>query len=159
MDDAPSRSCTRRTHSGGCCVSLFGVTTPIPAPFGSARTGLLVENKDRAVSTARPPERKSSSPDSRILSVWMQYCVSRMVLSRRLLAHKDPILCRLHVHSGEPHLSLTLRGRGTPPQFPAVSPGHLVQDVAAAGAEIGRSDTTYRGIRTVINGDRPPPAR
>jgi hypothetical protein len=49
----PSSTSSQLLQTPVGTVSLFGFSTPIPAPFGWERTGLLVNNLDAAVASAR----------------------------------------------------------------------------------------------------------
>ncbi|MCB8882866.1 glyoxalase [Acidisoma cellulosilytica] len=49
----PSRTSSQLLITPSGLVSLFGFRTPIPYPFGSERTGYLVQNLDKAVIAAR----------------------------------------------------------------------------------------------------------
>jgi len=145
----PSRTSTQLVFTPVGTFSVFGFRTPVPAPFGSERTGYLVTDMDAAVRSARvsgaevvvAPFPDPIGRDTVIRwpgSVNMQlywhtrtprYETLQTVPENRVYVSAD----RIDTFIGS---------------FLAFSRGHVVSDEAKApGVEIGRPGEHYRRVR------------
>jgi len=136
-----------QTPSGN--VSLFGFTTPIPAPFGSERTGLLVEDMDRAVDAARASGAEvvvQAFPDPIGRDAVLRFPGG--VMTQIYWHTKTPSYPPL-AHPPENRIYLSPDAVAAfLHSFLQFSQGHIVEDDAVApGAAIGRTSYTYRRIR------------
>ena len=130
-------------------VSLFGFTTPIPAPFGAERTGYLVTDLDTAVAAAR-------SAGAAIIVEPFPDLIGRDVIiqwpggvNMQLYWHfKKPASAALQtVPENRVYLSKD-RADAFVRAFVRFSHGAVTSDEPKApGIEIGRPKETYRRIR------------
>jgi hypothetical protein len=144
----PSSTSSQLLQTPVGTVSLFGFRTPIPAPFGSERTGLLVNDLDAAVASARSAGAEvvvSTFPDP----------IGRDVVIR----FPGGLFTQLYWHTTAPSYAAF---QTVPENRVYVSPdsvgaflksfmqfssGKVVSDeVAATGIEIGRTGYSFRRL-------------
>jgi predicted enzyme related to lactoylglutathione lyase len=130
-------------------VSLFGYTTPIPAPFGTERTGYLVTDLDAAVAAAR-------ATGAEVIVEPFADHIGRDAIIR----WPGGVSTQLYWHTTAPSYPALQtvpenrvyvsadRADDFTRSFLAFSHGKLVSDEPhAPGIEIGRPGDTYRRIR------------
>jgi len=135
-----------QTPSGN--ISLFGFLTPIPYPFGSERTGLLVEDMDRAVTAARASGAEvvvQAFPDPIGRDAVLRFPGGLMT---QIYWHTRPPSSPALAHPPENRIYVSPDAvTAFLHSYLQFSQGHVVNDEAAApGAEIGRTNYTYRRI-------------
>jgi predicted enzyme related to lactoylglutathione lyase len=144
----PSSTSSQLLQTPAGTVSLFGFRTPIPAPFGAERTGLLVSDLDAAIASARAAGAEvvvSNFPDP----------IGRDVVVR----FPGGLMTQLYWHTTAPsYAAFTTvpenRVYVSPDRVDALlksflqfSHGKVVADEAkASGAEIGRPGYSFRRI-------------
>ena len=144
----PSSTTSQLLQTPSGTVSLFGFTTPIPAPFGSERTGWLVQDLDSAVQLAHEAGAEvvvSPFPDP----------IGRDVVVR----FPGGFMTQLYWHTSAPHYAAfttvpenrayvsTDAAEAFLKSFLQFSRGTIISDNAQAdGLEIGRSSYTFRRI-------------
>ncbi len=145
----PSSTTSQLLQTPSGTVSLFGFTTPVPAPFGFERTGWLVSDLDQAVQAAHAAGAEvvvSPFPDP----------IGRDTVVR----FPGGVMTQLYWHTAAPHYASFAN---VPEDRVYVSPdaadaflksflqfsqGRVVSDEAHAdGSEIGRSGYTFRRIQ------------
>ena len=145
----PSSTVSQLLQTPVGMVSVFGFRTPIPAPFGTERTGYLVTDMDVAVRLARAsgadlivaPFADPIGKDAVIQwpgGVWMQlYWHTRTPAYPRL-----PHIPENRVYVSADRIEAFMDG------FLRFSHGRVVSDDASCpGIEIGRTVGTYRRVR------------
>jgi predicted enzyme related to lactoylglutathione lyase len=144
----PSSTSSQLLQTPVGTVSLFGFRTPIPAPFGSERTGFLVNDLDAAVASARSAGAEvvvSTFPDP----------IGRDAVIR----FPGGVMTQLYWHTTAPSYApfATIpenrvyvspdRAEAFLHSFLQFSHGKVVSDEAkATGAEIGRPGYTFRRV-------------
>jgi predicted enzyme related to lactoylglutathione lyase len=145
----PSTTSSQLLQTPVGTVSLFGFTTPIPAPFGHERNGYLVKDMDEAVKAARKAGADvivSDFPDPIGRDAVIQW--------------PGGVNMQLYWHTTVPNYTAfqTIpenrvyvsadREAAFVKAFITFSQGKVVSDVKTApGIEIGRANDTYRRIR------------
>ena len=145
----PSSTSTQLVFTPAGTFSVFGFRTPVPAPFGSERTGYLVTDMDAAVAAARESGAEvvvAPFPDP----------IGRDTVIR----WPGGVNMQLYWHTTAPHYEALKtipenrvyvsadRVETFVKDFVRFSHGHVVSDVAQApGIEIGRPDSHYRRVR------------
>lgn len=145
----PSSTSTQLVFTPAGTFSVFGFRTPVPAPFGSERTGYLVTDMDAAVRAARDSGAElvvAPFPDP----------IGRDTVIR----WPGGVNMQLYWHTTVPHYGALKtipenrvyvsadRVEAFVKDFVRFSHGHVVSDVAQApGIEIGRPDGHYRRLR------------
>jgi predicted enzyme related to lactoylglutathione lyase len=144
----PSSTSSQLLQTPFGTVSLFGFRTPIPSPFGSERTGLLVSDLDAAVVSAHAAGAEvvvSPFPDP----------IGRDVVIR----FPGGLMTQLYWHTTAPSYAAFAtipenrvyvssdRVQECLHSFLQFSQGRIVSDDAAAGGiEIGRPGYTFRRV-------------
>lgn len=144
----PSSTSSQLLQTPSGTVSLFGFRTPIPAPFGSERTGLLVSDLDAAVVSAHAAGAEvivSPFPDP----------IGRDVVIR----FPGGLITQLYWHTTAPSYAAFKsvpenrvyispdRAQEYLHSFLQFSQGKVISDEgSAAGSEIGRSGYTFRRV-------------
>jgi len=145
----PSSTTSQLLQTPAGTVSLFGFRTPIPAPFGSERTGYLVTDLDAALSAARSCGAEvvvDAFPDPIGRDAVIRWPGG---VSMQLYWHTTkPAFAPLEtvpenrVYVSKDRVDAFVRG------FVQFSHGTVVSDVPSApGIEIGRGGETYRRVR------------
>jgi predicted enzyme related to lactoylglutathione lyase len=145
----PSKTLSQLVLTPVGSLSVFGFTTPTPAPFGAERTGYLVTDLDGAVKAA-----KAQGAD--VLVAPFPDPIGRDAV----IQWPGGVNMQLYWHTAAPHYDAL---RTVPENRVYVSPqradlfvkdflafahGRVVEDtIAAPGAEIGRPGGIYRRIR------------
>jgi predicted enzyme related to lactoylglutathione lyase len=145
----PSSTTSQLLQTPVGTVSLFGFKTPIPYPFGAERTGYLVTDIDEAVEAA-----KEAGAD--VMVATFPDPIGRDVV----IQWPGGVNMQLYWHTTKPSYAAfeTIpenrvyvspeRADAFIRSFLRFSHGKVVSDDAhASGAEIGRSEDTYRRIR------------
>lgn len=145
----PSSTTSQLLQTPSGTVSLFGFKTPIPYPFGTERTGLLVTDLDAAVHAAEASGADvlvAPFPDPIGRDAVIQFPGG---VNTQLYWHFTPPAYAPFQTVPENRVYLSpLRADAFLHSFLAFSHGHIVSDNAAAsGVEIGISETTFRRIR------------
>ena len=145
---SPSSTSSQMLQTPAGTISLFAFSTPIPAPFGSERTGFLVNDLDIAVASAR------SSGAEVIVSPF-----SDPIGRDALIRFPGGMMTQLYWHTTAPHFAAL----DTVPEnrvyisqdraeeflhsFLQFSHGTVRSDEdAATGTEIGRPGYTFRRV-------------
>lgn len=145
----PSKTTSQLLQTPVGTVSLFGFTTPIPAPFGAERNGYLVTDLDAAVSAARAAGADvivEPFPDPIGRDVVIQWPGG---VDMQLYWHfKKPAYAAFQaVPENRVYLSRD-RADAFVRAFVRFSHGSVTSDEPKApGIEIGRAKETYRRIR------------
>jgi len=145
----PSSAMSQIVRTPAGTLSVFGFRTPIPYPFGSERTGYLVDDLDRAVLAARANGAEvlvSPFADPIGRDAIIQWPGG---VNMQLYWHTTPpsygalqTIPENRVYVSADSASAFTRG------FLAFSQGKMVSDDAnAPGIEIGRPNETYRRVR------------
>jgi predicted enzyme related to lactoylglutathione lyase len=145
----PSSTSSQLLQTPVGTVSLFGFKTPIPAPFGSERTGLLVSDLDAAVASAR-------SAGAEVVVTIFPDPIGRDVVVR----FPGGLMTQLYWHTTAPSYAAFT---AVPENRVYISPdsaeaflhsflhfthgGVVADEAVATGAEIGRPGYTFRRIR------------
>src|SRR4029077_17036837 len=145
----PSSTTSQLLQTPVGTVSLFGLKTPVPYPFGAERTGYLVTDIDEAIKVA-----KDSGAD--VLVATFPDPIGRDAV----IQWPGGINMQLYWHTTKPSYAAfeTIpenrvyvspeRADAFTRSFLGFSQGKVVSDDAhAAGVEIGRSKDTFRRIR------------
>ena len=145
----PSSTSTQLVFTPVGTFSVFGFRTPVPAPFGSERTGYLVTDMDDAVRAAR-------ASGAEIVVAPFPDPIGRDTVIR----WPGGVNMQLYWHAKTPHygaLETIPENRvylsadridSFVKDFLKFSHGHVVSDTARApGIEIGRPDSHYRRVR------------
>lgn len=145
----PSSTTSQLLQTPVGTVSLFGFKTPIPYPFGAERNGYLVTDIDEAIKAARAAGADvvvSTFPDPIGRDAVIQWPGG---VNLQLYWHttKPDYAAFERIPENRVYVSPD-RAASFTRGFLAFSHGKIVSDEAKApGAEIGRSNTTYRRIR------------
>lgn len=145
----PSSTTSQLLQTPVGTVSLFGFKTPIPYPFGTERNGYLVSDLDEAIKAARAAGADvivSAFPDPIGRDAVIQWPGG---INLQIYWHttKPDYAPFERVPENRMYVSPD-RAAALTRSFVAFSHGKIVSDDAKApGAEIGRSDVTYRRIR------------
>jgi hypothetical protein len=144
----PSSTSSQLLQTPVGTVSLFGFRTPIPAPFGWERTGLLVNNLDAAVASAR-------SAGAEVVVTIFPDPIGRDVVVR----FPGGLMTQLYWHTTAPaYAAFTTipenrvyvspdSAQAFLQSFLQFSHGKVVSDNGTAvGTEIGRPNYTFRRI-------------
>lgn len=145
----PSQTMSQLVLTPVGTLSVFGFKTPIPYPFGSERSGYLVNDLDAATVAA-----KKQGAD--ILVAPFPDPIGRDVI----IQWPGGVNMQLYWHTAKPNYPALAtvpenrvyvspeRADALVQSFTAFSGGKVVSDVAAApGIEIGRPGTVYRRVR------------
>jgi hypothetical protein len=145
----PSSTTSQLLQTPSGTVSLFGFTTPIPAPFGNERTGWMVNNLDEAVQSAR-------DAGAELVVIPFPDPIGRDAVVR----FPGGVMTQLYWHTATPHYAAFTNvpedrvyvSRDAADAFLKsllqFSQGKVVSDdTHADGAEIGRSNYTFRRVR------------
>jgi hypothetical protein len=149
----PSSTSSQLLQTPSGTVSLFGFRTPVPAPFGSERTGLLVSDLDAAVVLAH-------AAGAEVVVTPFPDPIGRDVVIR----FPGGLMTQLYWHTTAP----TYAAFATVPEnrvyvspdraeqllhsFLQFSKGKIVSDqTSASGIEIGRSGYTFRRVEIASN--------
>ncbi|WP_426612834.1 glyoxalase [Bradyrhizobium sp. McL0616] len=145
----PSSTTSQLLQTPVGTVSLFGFKTPIPFPFGAERNGYLVSDMDEAIKAARAAGADvivSTFPDPIGRDAVIQWPGGANL---QIYWHttKPDYAAFERIPENRVYVSPD-RAAAFAKSFVAFSRGKIVSDDAKApGAEIGRSDATYRRIR------------
>lgn len=145
----PSSTTSQLLQTPVGTVSLFGFKTPIPYPFGAERNGYLVSDMDEAIKTARAAGADvivSTFPDPIGRDAVIQWPGG---VNLQIYWHttKPEYAAFERIPENRVYVSPD-RAAAFTKSFVVFSRGKIVSDdPKAPGAEIGRSDTTYRRIR------------
>jgi hypothetical protein len=147
----PSSTSSQLLQTPCGTVSLFGFRTPIPAPFGLERTGLLVTDLDAAVISAH-------AAGAEVVVTPFPDPIGRDVVVR----FPGGLMTQLYWHTAAPSYSpfVTVpenrvyvspdRAAELLHSFLQFSQGKIVSDqTSASGIEIGRSGYTFRRVEIV----------
>ncbi len=145
----PSSTSSQLLQTPVGTVSLFGFKTPIPYPFGAERNGYLVSDMDEAIRAARAAGADvivSTFPDPIGRDAVIQWPggVNLQIYWHTTKPDYAPFerIPENRVYVSPDRVAAFTKA------FVAFSHGEIVSDDAKApGAEIGRSDATYRRIR------------
>lgn len=145
----PSSSSIQLVFTPVGTFSVFGFRTPVPAPFGSERTGYLVTDMDAAVRAAR-------DSGAEVVVAPFPDAIGRDTVIR----WAGGVNMQLYWHTTAPHYDALKtipenrvyvsadRADGFVRDFLRFSHGHVVSDMAQApGVEIGHPDGHYRRVR------------
>ncbi|TKV77668.1 glyoxalase [Bradyrhizobium elkanii] len=145
----PSSTTSQLLQTPVGTVSLFGFKTPIPYPFGAERNGYLVNDMDEAIKAARAAGADvivSTFPDPIGRDAVIQWPGG---VNLQIYWHttKPAYAAFERIPENRVYVSPD-RVAAFTKSFVAFSRGKIISDDARApGAEIGRSDATYRRIR------------
>ncbi len=145
----PSSTSTQLVVTPAGTFSVFGFRTPIPAPFGTERTGYLVTDMDAAVRAARDSGAEVvvapfPDPIGRDAVIRWPGGVNMQLYWHTTKPHYDALKT---IPENRVYLSAD-RVETFVKDFVRFSHGHVVSDVAQApGIEIGRPDGHYRRLR------------
>lgn len=144
----PSSTSSQLLQTPSGTVSLFGFTTPVPAPFGAERTGFLVTDMNAAVASAR------SAGAETVVSIFPDP-IGRDAVIR----FPGGVMTQLYWHTTAPSYAafamvpenrVYVSAEGVEAflrSFLQFSQGKIVSDEAsAAGTEIGRPNYTFRRV-------------
>ena len=145
----PSKTSSQLLQTPVGTVSLFGFTTPIPAPFGAERTGYLVTDMDAGIRAARAAGADvivTSFPDPIGKDAVIQFPGG---VNTQIYWHTSvpnyPAFTTIpenRVYVSADRASAFLRS------FLAFSKGRVISDdKKAPGVEIGRPGDTFRRVR------------
>jgi len=145
----PSQTMSQLVFTPVGTLSVFGFKTPVPYPFGTERTGYLVQDIDAAVKSAREhgaDVRVSTFPDP--------------IGRDAIVAWPGGVNMQLYWHTQAPKYEALEtvpenrvyvsadRADALIRDFVAFSHGRVVSDDPhAAGIEIGQPDATFRRVR------------
>jgi hypothetical protein len=148
LTPTPSTTKTRLVHTPVGTLSVFGYTTPIPAPFGAERSAVLVADFDAAVATARAagagfvvaPFENASSRDAILQwpgGVNMQLYWLKTAPQDRALA----TMPENRVYVAPEQTDAFIRS------YLAFSHGKVIEDIPRApGIEVGEPFNTFRRV-------------
>jgi predicted enzyme related to lactoylglutathione lyase len=145
----PSKTTSQILQTPSGMVSLFGFTTPIPAPFGAERTGYLVRDMDAAIREARAAGADVvvapfPDPIGRDAVIQWPGGVFMQLYWHTVAPSYAPLP---HVPENRVYVS-TDRADAFVQSFVKFSGGRVISDDGHAPAmEIGRASGTYRRIR------------
>ncbi|MCM2294624.1 glyoxalase [Allorhizobium sp. BGMRC 0089] len=145
----PSKTTSQLLLTPAGTVSLFGFQTPIPAPFGTERTGYLVKDIDKAVEKARKSGAEivvATFPDpiGRDAVIRWPGGVNMQLYWHTTTPHYQPLKT---IPDNRVYLSPD-RANVFVKDFLAFSAGRIVSDERKAnGLEIGRPKDHFRRIR------------
>jgi hypothetical protein len=147
----PSSTSSQLLQTPSGTISLFGFRTPIPAPFGLERTGLLVTNLDEAVISAH-------AAGAEVVVTPFPDPIGRDVVVR----FPGGLMTQLYWHTAAPSYApfATVpenrvyvspdRAEQLLRSFLQFSQGKIVSDqTSASGIEIGRPGYTFRRVEIV----------
>ena len=145
----PSSTLFRAVVTPAGLFSVFGFLTPIPAPFGTERTGYLVTDLDAAVAAARQAGAALvvapfNDPIGRDAVIRWPGGVAMQLYWHTTPSSFPPLASvpENRVYLSPDSADAFIRG------FSAFSGGHVVADEAdAPGAEIGRPGDRFRRVR------------
>ena len=145
----PSSTTSQLLQTPVGTVSLFGFKTPIPAPFGTERTGFLITNMDAAIKAARASGAEvvvTPFPDPIGMDAVIRFPGG--VMTQIYWHTKAPSYAPFaHVPENRAYVSKDVADTFLR-SFVAFSGGSVVSDEPdAPGVEIGKPDTTFRRIR------------
>jgi hypothetical protein len=149
----PSSTTSQLLQTPAGTVSLFGFTTPVPAPFGAERTGYLVTDMDAAIKAARATGADvvvTPFPDPIGIDAVIQWPGGVMT---QVYWHttKPSYAPFVKVPENRVYVSAD-RADDFLHSFLAFSGGRVVSDEAnKPGVEIGRPGTTLRRIQVESN--------
>lgn len=145
----PSRTLFAAVRTPAGPLSVFGFTTPIPYPFGSERTGYLVQDMDAAVAAARAAGADVivapfADPIGRDAVIQWPGGVTMQLYWHTAPPAAPPLATvpenRVYISPGSANRFIG--------DFLAFSRGRVVSDDARApGVEIGRPGEIYRRVR------------
>lgn len=149
MTPTPSSTTSQLLQTPVGTVSLFGFKTPIPAPFGTERTGYLITNMDAAIKAAQASGAEvvvTPFPDPIGLDAVIRFPGG--VMTQIYWHTKAPSYAPFahvpenRVYVSEDAVEAFLRS------FLVFSGGRIITDERAApGDEIGQSGMTFRRIQ------------
>jgi predicted enzyme related to lactoylglutathione lyase len=145
----PSSTSTQLVFTPVGTFSVFGFRTPVPAPFGSERTGYLVTDMDAAVRAARDSGAEVivapfPDPIGRDTVIRWSGGVKMQLYWHTTAPHYDALKT---IPENRVYVSADRADRFVK-DFVRFSHGHVVSDVAQApGVEIGRPDSHYRRVQ------------
>jgi predicted enzyme related to lactoylglutathione lyase len=149
----PSKTTSQLLQTPVGTVSLFGFLTPIPAPFGTERTGYLVTNMEAAIKKA-----KASGADVVVTPFPDPIGVDAVIefpggVKTQIYWHTTAPSYTPFVTVPENRVYVSAdRVAAFVDSFLAFSHGNVIADDAhAPGVEIGRPSDTYRRIRIQSN--------
>ena len=145
----PSQTMSQLALTPAGTISVFGFKTPIPAPFGSERTGYLVTNLDAATKAAQSAGASvivAPFPDPIGRDAVVQWPGG---VNMQLYWHTTPpnyaplgTIPENRIYIAPDRVDAFIR------DFLAFATGQTVSDdKAAPGAEIGKPGETYRRVR------------
>jgi predicted enzyme related to lactoylglutathione lyase len=145
----PSQTMSQLALTPAGTISVFGFKTPIPAPFGSERTGYLVTNLDAATKAAQ-------SAGASVIVAPFPDPIGRDAV----IQWPGGVNMQLYWHTTPPNYTplgaipenriyiAPDRADAFIHDFLAFATGHIVSDdKAAPGAEIGKPTETFRRVR------------
>ncbi len=149
LTPVPSTSTNQLLQTPVGTVSVFGFSTPIPAPFGAERTGYLITNMDQAIRAARASGADvlvQPFPDPIGADAVIQWPGG---VNTQIYVHTTPPSYAPFVHVPENRVYVSEdRINAFLRSFLLFSHGKIVSDVRTApGLEIGRVDAKYRRVR------------
>lgn len=145
----PSSTSTQLLQTPVGTVSLFGFRTPIPFPFGTERTGYLVNDIDLAIRSARAAGadvivQTFPDPIGRDAVVQWPGGINMQLYWHTTPPHYAPFQT---IPENRVYVSMD-RVNAFVKSFVAFSHGKVVSDEARApGVEIGRSNDSFRRLR------------
>jgi hypothetical protein len=145
----PSKTTSQLLQTPVGTVSLFGFTTPIPAPFGEERNGYLVTNIDSAISAAQEAGADvlvSPFPDPIGMDAIIQWPggVNMQIYWHTAAPHYAPLL---HVPENRVYIS-QVRVEAFLTSFLRFSQGRVLSDQKdVSGIEVGQVGNTVRRVR------------
>ena len=144
----PSSTTSQLLQTPVGTVSLFGFKTPIPAPFGTERTGCLVTDMDSAIKAARASGAEvvvTPFPDPVGVDAVIRFPGGVMT---QIYWHTKAPSYAPFAHVPENRVYVSKDATNTfLRSFEAFSGGSVVSDERAAlGEEVGKPGTTFRRI-------------
>jgi predicted enzyme related to lactoylglutathione lyase len=144
----PSKTSSQLLQTPVGTVSLFGFQTPIPAPFGTERTGYLITDMTTAIARARAAGANvivTPFPDPIGIDAVVQWPGG---VNMQLYWHTKAPTYAAFVHVPENRVYVSQdRVEAFKNAFLKFSDGRIVSDETVPGAEIGKGDGTIRRIR------------
>jgi predicted enzyme related to lactoylglutathione lyase len=144
----PSQTMSQLVLTPAGTISVFGFKTPIPYPFGTERTGYLVNDFDKAISAARSAGADVivapfADPIGRDAIIQWPGGVNMQIYWHNTPPSYEPLATipenRVYVSQDRANLFIQ--------RFASFAKGRVVADAPhASGIEIGQPGTTYRRV-------------
>lgn len=144
----PSKTSSQLLQTPVGTVSLFGFRTPVPAPFGTERTGYLITDMTKAIAEARADGADvivTPFPDPIGIDAVIQWPGG---VNMQLYWHTKAPSYSPFVHIPENRVYVSEdRAKAFENAFLEFSGGHVVSDATVSAAEIGNAEGTIHRIR------------